>query len=533
MRCTKFRLVFCLLFTTALQSVYGQAELLPLGHDLNNKLGKKIYFSDSSRIHTGLRSYFIADISDQTKDSLLKSLYTTRDWQSKNWVYRKLFSEHLIEVNKPDYSFYADFLPDMQIGTQNGKSLYLNTRGIEIGGKIGKRFAFSSYLFENQGKFANYYTDYINSLGVVPGQGLARRFGKGGFDYGYSGGTISYTPSKYVNFQLGYDKNFIGDGYRSLLLSDNSFNYPFAKVTATLGKVRYMAMFAQFIDLHEHIDLDQLKDDVPFPKKYGIFHYLHWNATKRLSVGLFENIMWQPRGFEFSYLNPVVFVRPVENANGSPDKALLGLTASYKIADSYVAYGQLMINEFRAKDIFSGKGHWANKQGGQLGIKAFDLFHVDNLYAQVEMNRVRPYSYSAVSHFKNYGHYNQPLAHPFGANFQEWIGIASYRIDRFDLRFELNYAKYGLDVNGLNYGKDIYKNYDTRVADEGIFIGNGLKTSLLYSETTFAYILNPKNNLRIELGHAFRKETNDLSNNKQQIFNIGVRSSFRNLYKDF
>lgn len=529
-------LVVCLIFTTTLEKAYGQAELWPISHDLNNKAGKKIYFRDSLRNHTALQSYFVDDLSDTSdRDSLFQSLFpAAKEWQSKNWLYRKLFTEHLIEVKNADYSFYADFLPDLQIGKQGNKNLWLNTRGVQVGGKIGKKFAFYSYFFENQGSFAQYYTFYSFNNKVVPGQGRTRPFGNdglyGALDYNYSGGSISYTPSKYVNFQMGYDKNFIGDGYRSLLLSDNAFNYPFFKITATLGRVRYMAMWAQFIDFSDH---EFGPVDTPLPKKYGVFHYLSWNATDRLSLGLFENVMWANRGFEAGYLNPIIFLRPVEFANGSPDKALLGLNASYKIADRYVAYGQFMLNEFRAKDVFSGKGHWANKQGGQLGIKGFDIFNVNNLYAQVEMNRVRPYSYSANDHFKNYGHYNQPLAHPFGANFQEWLGIVNYRYKRFDARLQLTSATYGLDPEGMNYGKDIYKSYETRPSDEGLFIGNGIKTKLLYTNATLAYVLNPKNNLRLEIGYTYRKESNSQINDKQQMINIGLRSSFRNLYSDF
>ena len=450
-----------------------------------------------------------------------------KEWQNKNWLFRKIFQEHLVEVNDKDYSFYLDFLPDMQIGRQGGNTIWLNTRGIEIGGKIGKQFSFTSHFYENQGKFARYMTDYIRSNRVVPGQGYAKTYGTGGFDYAYSGGTLSYTPSKYVNFQLGYDKNFIGDGYRSLLLSDNSFNYPFFKVTATLGKVRYMAMWAQFIDLYE----TPFDDETPYPKKYGLFHYLSWNVTKRLSVGLFENIMWKPRGFDFSYVNPVMFMRPTEYANGSPDKALIGFNASYKIADRYVAYGQLMINEFTFKEVFANTGYWANKQGGQLGIKGFDAFKVKNLFLQLETNRVRPYSYSATDHYKNYGHYNQSLAHPYGANFAEYVGIANYRYKRFDIRVQLSSATYGLDINGLNYGKDIYKSYTTRVDNYGVNIGHGLKTNLLYADAKIGYLLNPKNNLRVEFGATYRKKGQRIYDNRGFLY--GLRSSFRNIYTDF
>jgi hypothetical protein len=522
---------FLLLFAIH-TNVSAQAELLPIDHHLQLKLGKRIYFDTARVVHTSFQRYITNEITGDSmnRDSLFASLYPTeRPWMNKNWLYRKLFTQHLVEAGNDDYSFYLDFMPDMQVGKQGGNNLWLNTRGIELAGTIGKKFAFTSHFYEDQGKFADYYTNYANQKYVIPGQGRARPFKSGAFDYGYSGGTISYTPVKYVNFQVGYDKNFIGDGYRSLLLSDNAFNYPFLKVTGTLGQVRYMAMYAQLIDF----SLDPLAQNTVLPKKNAVFHYLSWNATKRLSLGLFENIMWAPRGTDFSYVNPIMFLRPTEFANGSPDKALIGLNASYKIADRYVAYGQLMINEFTAKEVFAGNGYWANKLGGQIGVKGFDVFKVKNLNAQLEMNSVRPYSYSARDQLLNYGHYQQPLAHPFGANFTEYLGIANYRYNRLDLRMELMTATYGLDINGLNYGKDIYKSYDTRANDYDVHIGNGLKTKLRYLNTTVAYILNPKNNLRVELGYINRREKNLEMNDNQQVITIGLRSSFRNLYTDF
>ena len=528
----KLPLILALLLSTLYTNVKGQAELLPIDHQLQLKLGKRIYFDTTRRVHTAFQRYYVNEITgdSMSRDSLLQSLYPeAKPWMRRNWVYRTLFTNHLVESSNADYTFYLDFLPDFQIGKQGSNNLWLNTRGIELGGTIGKKFAFSSHFYEDQGRFAEYYTRYARQSGVVPGQGRARAYGNGGFDFGYSGGSLSYTPVKYVNFQLGYDKNFIGDGYRSLLLSDNAFNYPFFKVTGTLGRVRYMAMYAQLIDFSE----DPYQMGGTLPKKNAIFHYLSWNATKRLSLGLFENIMWIPRGFEFSYVNPVMLLRPTEFANGSPDKALVGLNASYKIADRYVAYGQLMVNEFTAKEVFAGNGYWANKFGGQLGIKGFDIFKVPNLNAQLEINSVRPYAYSSIDHLKNYGHYQQPLAHPFGANFNEYLAIVNYRYGRFDARMQFMTSTYGLDIDGKNYGKDIYKNYDTRASDYGVHIGNGLKTDLRYLDTKIAYLLNPKNNFRVELGYINRREKNAQMNDKQHVLTLGLRASFRNLYADF
>jgi hypothetical protein len=287
-------------------------------------------------------------------------------------------------------------------------------------------------------------------------------------------------------------------------------------------------MYAQFIDFYDHPF-----DDTAYPKKSGVFHYLDWNVSKRWSVGLFENVMWATDEPKISYMVPVVFLRPVEFANGSPDKVLVGLNTSYKIAKSYVAYGQFMLNEFVFSDLFSRKGSFRNKNGFQLGIKGFDVLNVQKLHAQIELNSVRPYSYSSRNHFTNYGHFGQALAHPYGANFRELLGIVNYQYGRLEGRLQINRATYGLDINDLNYGKNIYKNYDTRVAETGVFIGQGLKTNLFYGEANLTYVLNPKNNLGVTFGYTYRKETNNEMNNKQNFFTIGIRSSFRNVYSDF
>ena len=46
-------------------------------------------------------------------------------------------------------------------------------------------------------------------------------------DLYYSSGYINYNINSFFDIQLGHGKNFIGDGYRTMFISDNSFNYPY------------------------------------------------------------------------------------------------------------------------------------------------------------------------------------------------------------------------------------------------------------------------------------------------------------------
>ena len=56
-------------------------------------------------------------------------------------------------------------------------------------------------------------------------------------------GRISFTPNHIFNFQAGIDHNFIGEGNRSMLLSDYGKPYPFVQIRTTLGRFEYMMQY--------------------------------------------------------------------------------------------------------------------------------------------------------------------------------------------------------------------------------------------------------------------------------------------------
>lgn len=518
-----------------LASIVANAQqIIPYSYYQYQKLNRSLYSKDT-RFHTSLKPVISDDttITRQLDSLLIIGTEKTRS----SWVGRKLFNEHLVEVNKEDYSFYLDFLPDFQVGRDSGNGIttWLNTRGYQLGGSVGKKFSFYSSGFENQARFNNYLTNYINSKGVIPGM-VNDKFGatKNTKDWAYATAVVNYTPNKYISFTLGQDKNFIGDGYRSMLLSDVAAPYPFLKVAGTLGSVKYMAMWAQFQDPLS----PQFSYDNGFRKKWGAFHYLDWNVNNRLSLGFFDSIIWQDadangkRGFDVSYLNPIIFLRTVEGMNGSPDNALIGFTAKYKLLNNLTVYGQAAADEFTAKEVFKGDGYWANKFAYQLGVKGYDAFKVAGLNYLAEFNTARPFTYTQRSSLLNYGHYAEALAHPMGANFRELLTIWNYQMEKWAFSAQINVAQYGLN-NGENVGKDINESYYSRTKENGYKTTDGLKTNFAYLDGRVAYVINPKYNLRLEAGAIFRQEKNSLIRDKTTMVTFGLRSSFRNIYQDF
>jgi len=95
------------------------------------------------------------------------------------------------------------------------------------------------------------------------------------------------------------------------------------------------------------------------------------NATKWLNLGLYGNIAFGGvNHFEFSYLNPVIFLPAAQQENGSPDKTTVGFDFKANIAHTVQLYGQLLFNEFVWNQIKNySDGWWGNKQGLQFGVK--------------------------------------------------------------------------------------------------------------------------------------------------------------------
>ena len=510
---------------------------LPYSYQFYQKLNKQVYDVDT-RMHSSIRSYYADDTLLVSRYQQLMRLGTDTNVYRK-WLRRKITDEHLLNFNAEDYSIYADFLPDFQIGREfnDGQGTWKNTRGYQIGGTIGKKFSFYTNGFENQALFANYLTRFINTNKVVPSEMSGKLSGKTK-DWAYVTALVSYTPNKYLNFALGYDKNFIGDGYRSMLLSDVAANYSFLRLRATVGNVQYQTIFSYMLDNQA----PQLTDDRRLGSrgKWNAMHYVDWNVSNRFSLGLFQAVTWadaEPegkRGFDFNYIHPFVFLRPIEGANSSsPDKMRLGMNTKYEISSKAAVYGQFMFDEFVAKEVFNGSGFWANKWAVQLGVRGSDLFKVENLNYLAEFNTARPYTYSHFQRLTSYSGMNQPLAHPIGANFREFLGILNYSYKRFDFQGQASYARYGLDPAGQNYGSNIFLSYNTRANDYGNHVGQGLKTDLNFLEGKVSYLLNPKYNLRIELGGVYRSEESVEFTEKTKLVTFGLRSTFRSLYQDF
>lgn len=522
--------------------VSGQV-LLPLERSACQNIEREAD-QDLSGHHLSVRPLLV-DLS--RKQINTDSLYTPGIKPAKphpSWLVRKLFYEHFLKVDSADFSIAADPLLDLQCGADfSGRDLiYRNSRGIQISGTIKNKLAFYTSYLETQARFPSYINDFIRTYEVVPGMNRVKDFKDNSYDYGVASANVSYSPWRFLNLQLGYGKNFFGDGYRSLLLSDNAFQYPFLKVTTTLGRFEYVNLVTSF----QNLDTDSLLD-APYiwyngyQKKGGTFNYLSTKITRWMEFGLFEGIIWESRslkshGFNLNQYIPVIFVNTLHYGLFEKNNVLIGCNLNLRPVRKISLYGQFVLDDLHLNQAESGHGYQKTKWGIQAGLKWFDVAGISHLNLQAEYNQVRPYTYGHQDALQSYTHYNQALAHPLGANFREFLLLADYRWKRWYANLSGMMACSGTDTATSHWGSnifasDIYASNGYNSVDNSLLQGIPMKRVL--ASLKAGYLFNPKYQLCIEGEAGYRRVLVSGAARQTLYVTLGIRTKLFNQYLDF
>lgn len=526
-----------------LDSLQAQSVNVPLNMDLYHLADRYEVLSGQipDQLHTGFKPAYRqtwADWLSSYPDSLLSSradrfnldFLTTElfDYRqnglaiarSKSKLWRSLYAAKSaalyidtvgiqLVINPVLHLVYGQ--EDHNLGEKYGQKLSTNTRGIEIRGILGKKLGFYSFIGENQLFLPSYVDRFIEQNRAVPGEGFYKPYEKTGVDFITARGYISYHPMPLLNLQFGHDKVFVGNGYRSLLLSDFSNNQLFFRANATFWKVNYVVHFSE-------LTASTVRIGPRYPRKYLGMHHLSLNLGKKFNLSFFESIVFGGTDtlgrttFEAKYLNPVIFYRFVEQQSGSADNAMLGMHAKWNPGKRWSLYGAVLLDEFVIREFRARQGWWGNKQAFQIGMKYFNVLGLKNLDLQTELNYIRPYTYT---HFDNnnsnpsYTSYNMPLAHPLGANVQEVAGILRYQpFPRLQIQLRGFISQSGLDSGASNWGSNVRLDYRSRQKDYGNTMLQGVKSTLVFAHFQASYMI--RHQLFIDLGLGYRRQEFDV-----------------------
>jgi hypothetical protein len=475
-------------------------------------------YSISNRSFTSIQNHWYEAIPDSGTSILLNSAGV--DFWSKPDAGRASFGILPIVQLEGGYSTQAD-------------AIYETSAGFAISASKGKFKLNADFIggVLSQPQYINVFSD---SLGILPSRGRNLST-SGGATFFIPTAALNFKANDFFTFELGYGRNFFGNGHRSLFLSDVAYNYPYLKIETEVWNIKYTNLFSALQD----ISADP-SESSSYRNKFSSTHYFNWAISPRFNLGLFETIIWQgsdtlsERGFDPNYLNPIIFFRPVEFSIGSPDNAIIGLDLSFKASSNTMLYGQVVFDEFLLSEFRERDGWWGNKWGAQIGFKTFDVLGLEKSFLRGEFNLARPFTYTHGSVLQNFGHYNQPLAHPLGTNFYEGLIQAYYERENWFFEGQWNYALYGRDPDTLNLGGDIYRSYDNPAEIYGNEIGQGVQSELFYQRLAAGMILNRKINLRASAYYIYRRLDQEGSSvNNEHIFGVRLATEFFRSYKDF
>lgn len=483
-------------------------------------------------------------ISDQRGLTQMEASYDNAHYTLSRKPILKYFYKtpaNLFEVNDKYFHLRVNPLFHFSLGNAQNDTqpIFLNRRGVAVRGGVDDRIYFSFNILETQARFPNYVNSYFDKFQAIPGQGFVKNYRsvvfdiEQGYDFLNGQGYVGFNFTPHVGLQFGYGRNFIGDGYRSLLLSDFANNYLYLKLNWQIGRFHYQNLFTELTQGTPRSN----PGDRLLPKKYMAAHFLSYNLSPSLNVGLFEAVVFnRPDRFEFHYLLPVMFYRTLEQGLGSPDNVMIGITSKWNLLRRFQLYGQIMFDEFKFDElILDNQGWWANKVGVQLGLKYINALGIDHLDAQIEFNQAYPFTYTHGDALANYVHYNQNLAHPLGANFREWVLLLRHQfLKRFEWEARLITANYGEDEDDSNVGSNLLLASNTRTTNEyGNEIGQGISTRTVLFGLDVSYRLS--HNIYLDLNYFYRNKNSasNLLDLRTQYLGGGIRINLDRMRMDF
>jgi hypothetical protein len=535
----------------------SQSTFLPLNEDLYHQIDRyeiktgrispEIFTSIKQYKRSGVVSYvdslYEKEVFKSKADQFNYEFLRNDNWEwskaetnnSRKPVLRRFYKKKsdLYHVDIPDFDLHVNPILYLGAGKDSRRDdmLFVNTRGAEIRGMFDQKVGFYTYLTDNQALLPSHVYDQMGADPVIPHEGFWKGYKNGlGVDFLQARAYITFEATKHINIQFGNDRMFIGNGYRSLIFSDYAPPSLFLKTSAKIWKINYMFQLNRMTGRAAGTLNGSQPTSKGYPDKYVAFHHLSVNIGKKLNIGLFESVIFSPSDsvsggrFELGYLNPVIFYRAIEQQNGSSDNVILGMDFKWNAFRKVSLYGQLVLDEFVIDHIKSGDGWWANKFAIQGGLKYIDVLGVSNLDLQGELNIVRPYTYAHNTEFGSYSNFNQPIAHPLGANFSEMVGIVRYQpLPRLNVVAKLILTKAGRDTTGVNWGGDILKDYVQRQTEYGNKTGQGISNTIVFGSFTLSWML--KHNVFIDFNYILRKSESDvpLYNTNTTISSLALR----------
>jgi hypothetical protein len=296
------------------------------------------------------------------------------------------------------------------------------------------------------------------------------------------------------------------------------------KTSAKFGKFEYNNLFTKALNPNFNNVMNvtnPVSANSLYPSKFVSFNTLTYKLNQRWQISLVEALVMSE--YLEWWVVPVYSLTPfvrntyIEHQNKLTNN-LVGLNLSYQNPNIGIFYSQFIVDRFY---------EWYYPIAAfQFGYKSFDFAGVKNLYLQLEYNRVPREMYLHRNNDLHFGHYNQTLAHPAGAGFNELVAIADYKYKRFEVLAKTVFLKYSPTYGFFNR-QNIF-DYNQLFQDNAVLND---RSATLMSDIALIYNLNPS--YRLQIFTSVSNRYNVEFGSSSIFYQIGIRSAIRGNYYDY
>lgn len=339
-------------------------------------------------------------------------------------------------------------------GKQGGGDIYTSSNGFILRGGIGGSIGYHIDVRDSRESGDGDYPETTST--TLPGRGYVKFTGDSAeFDETYA--HIAYSRGPFV-VSYARDRTVWGRGKRgSLLLSGYGAPYDMLRLETSFWKVKFV-FFAAELDQYPAIPRFYytapagVAADSVTVKKHLSGHRIELEIGDRLDIGLHETVVYGGR-WDMAYLNPVMFLKGAEHANGDHDNAAMGLDFRYFIHRAHSVYGELLIDDITTTKL--GSDWYGNKLGYQIGTFFVRPFGIRDFDARFEYSRMKPWVYTHRYPINSYTHYGDVLGHEIGPNADEvYIELRKRFTRRFHGGVTYIGRRHGANPEGANVGGD-------------------------------------------------------------------------------
>ena len=374
----------------------------------------------------------------------------------KDFVYRN--RRNLYSVHGDNYTMYFDpvivnkaALGKLHQSSEND-NVYTSSNGFNIRGTVGDHMGFHIDVRDSREWGSRDYPE--NTATTMPGRGFATFKGDRA-EFDETSAHLAYSNGPFV-VSYGRGENIWGRGRRgTLALSEYASPYDMIRFETDFWRLKFI-FFAAEIEQHPPIakfyyntPSGSVSDSIVVKKRMS-GHRIEIDLNNIINIGLYEAVVYGGR-WDWSYLNPLMFLKGAEHSNGDHDNALMGMDFRVFVHRYHSVYGEFFIDDISTTKL--GTDWYGNKLAYQLGTFVVHPFGLKNLDSRIEYTRINPWVYTHRYPINTYTHYGDVLGYPTGPNSDElFFEIRKRFTRRFHSSLSFSKRRHGANPEGRNIG---------------------------------------------------------------------------------